>query len=165
MAPNSINLIETLNVDALISVPLFHKKEPLGLLVVDTQGAKKDHTTSDVNLLMGIAAQVATGIVNARSFSRLQESEQRYRLLAENVTDVIWILDFKTLKLKYISPSVEKALGYTPDEMIRLSMDQYLTPESFQRAADALGKAMDRAATGEIGRQKLFHDPGTGRVS
>jgi len=150
IAPNSINLIETLNVDALISVPLIHKKEPLGLLVVDTKGAKKEHTTSDVNLLMGIAAQVATGIVNARSFSRLQESEQRYRLLAENVTDVIWILDLKTLKLKYVSPSVEKALGYTPDELTRLSMDRYLTPESFKRAADALGKTMDRAATGEI---------------
>ncbi|WP_319407237.1 response regulator [uncultured Desulfosarcina sp.] len=153
MTPNSINLIETLNVDALISVPLIHKKEPLGLLIVDTQGSKKNHTTSDVNLLMGIAAQVATGIVNARSFSRLQESEQRYRLLAENVMDVIWILDLKTLKLKYVSPSVEKALGYTPDEMISLSMDQYLTPESFQRAADALGKAMDRSATRKLDAQ------------
>ena len=87
MSSDSINLIENLNVDALISVPLIHKKDPLGLLFVDTQGAKRDHTTSDVHLLMGIASQVATGIVNARSYSQLQESEQRYRLLAENVTD------------------------------------------------------------------------------
>ncbi len=150
MAPNSIDLIEKLSVDALISVPLIHKKEPLGLLFVDTKGAKRDHTTSDVNLLMGIASQVATGIVNARSYSRLQESEQRYRLLAENATDVIWILDVETLKIKYISPSVEKTIGYTPDEMVTLSMDQYLKPASFQRAATALGQAMEQAATGSI---------------
>ncbi len=150
LSPNSVNLIERLNVDALISAPLIHKKEPLGLLLVDTKDAKRDHTTSDVNLLMGIASQVAAGIVNARSYSRLQVSEQRYRLLAENVTDVIWILDIATLKMNYVSPSVEKTQGYTPDEMADLSIDQYLTPASFQRAAVALGESMDRAAAGEI---------------
>ena len=150
LAPDSVTLIENLNVDALISAPLIHKKEPLGLLLVDTKGAKRDHTTSDVHLLMGIASQVAAGIVNARSYSRLQESEQRYRLLAENVTDVIWILDVETLKMKYVSPSVEKTQGYTPDEMAGLSIDQYLTPESFKRAVVALGEAMERAAKGEI---------------
>ncbi len=150
LAPNSVKLIERLNVDALISAPLLHKKEPLGLLLVDTKGAKRDHTTSDVNLLMGIASQITAGIVNARTYSRLQASEQRYRLLAENVTDVIWILDIETLKMKYVSPSVEKTQGYTPDEMADLSIDQYLTPASFQRAAVALGEAMEQAVTGEI---------------
>ncbi len=150
LAPNSITLIENLNVDALISAPLIHKKEPLGLLLVDTKGAKRDHTTSDVHLLMGIASQVAAGIVNARSYSRLQKSEQRYRLLAENVTDVIWILDLETLKLTYVSPSVEKTLGYAPDEIVSLSIDQYLTPDSFQRATTELSGAMRQIAAGEI---------------
>lgn len=150
MAPNSIDLIGHLNVDALICVPLIHKKEPLGLLFVDTRSAGRDHTTSDVNLLMGIASQVATGIVNARSYARLQESEQRYRLLAENVTDVIWILDFETLKMKYVSPSVEKAQGYKPDELMALTIDRYLTPASFQRAAAELAAARERAGSGEI---------------
>ena len=150
LAPNSVTLIENLNVDALISAPLIHKKEPLGLLLVDTKGAKRDHTTSDVHLLMGIASQVAAGIVNARSYSRLQKSEQRYRLLAENVTDVIWILDLETLKLTYVSPSVEKTLGYAPDEIVSLSIDQYLTPDSFQRATTDLSGAMRQIAAGEI---------------
>lgn len=150
LTPNSLNVIVNLNVDALISVPLVHKKEPLGLLFVDTKGAKRNLTASDVNLLMGIAAQIATGIVNARSYSLIQESEQRYRLLAENATDVIWTLDFETLKMTYVSPSVKKVIGYSPAEMVILSLDQYLTPDSFQRAATALGMAMDRVTTGEI---------------
>lgn len=150
MAPNSINLIARLNVDALISVPLVHKQEPLGLLLVDSKGAKRDHTTSDVHLLMGIASQVAAGIVNARSYARLQESEQRYRLLAENVTDVIWILDVETLKLTYVSSAVEKTLGYPPDEIMALSIERYLSPNSFQEAVATISEAMERAARGEI---------------
>jgi len=150
MAPISLEIIEGLRVDTLISAPLIHKKELLGLLFVDPQGAESDHTTSDVNLLMDIASQVSTGIVNARSYSRLQESERRYRLLAENVTDVIWVLDVETLKWKYISPSVETALGYSPEEMKTLTPDQYLTPDSFQRVGTSMGEAMEQAATGAI---------------
>jgi PAS domain S-box-containing protein len=150
MTPNNRDLIKNINLEALIGVPLIHNKKPLGLLLVDTRGAKRDHTTSDVNLLMGIASLVATGIVNARSYSRLQESEQRYRLLAENVTDVIWILDFETFKLTYVSPSVEKAIGRSPAEMVHLSMDQYLTPDSVKRVGTTLAKAMDQMARGDI---------------
>ncbi|MBC2710416.1 MAG: PAS domain S-box protein [Desulfosarcina sp.] len=150
MAPNSVHLIDKLHVDALISVPLIHKKEPLGLLFVDSRGAIRDLTTSDVNLLMGIASQIATGIINARSYSRLQESEQRYRLLADNVTDIIWVLDIETLKMKYVSPSVKNIQGYTPDEAVTLSIDQYLAPDSFQQATAALAKTLESITAGEL---------------
>jgi PAS domain S-box-containing protein len=150
MAPKSLDIAEKLMVESLICVPLIHKKEPLGLLFVDTRGAKKDHTTSDVNLLSGIASQITTGIVNARSYSQVEESEQRYRLLAENVMDVIWIMDVHTFKMKYISPSVENVTGYTPEEIMALTIDEYLTPESFQRAVNTLGEAMERVMAEEI---------------
>lgn len=150
MAPNSLEIIERLGVDSLIGVPLIHKKNPLGLLLVGTRDAEKEHTTSDVNLLAGIASQIATGIVNARSFSRIQESEQRYRLLAENVADVIWILDFETFKMQYVSPSIQSVLGYTPEEIMGTAIDQYLTVESFEKSATALGEAMERATAGGI---------------
>jgi PAS domain S-box-containing protein len=148
MAPNSLDLIANLGVESLISVPLIHQKEPLGLLFFDTKGARRKYTPSDANLLMGIASQIATGIVNARSYSQIQESEQRYRLLAENVADVIWILDVHSHKMTYISPSVEKTTGYTPAAMLSLSIDQYLTPDSFQRAVTLLDGALERAAAG-----------------
>ena len=150
MGPNSRSLIEGLNVEALICVPLIHKKEPLGLLFVDAKDVKRTQTTSDVNLLEGIASQIATGIVNARSYARIQESEQRYRLLAENVMDTIWIMDIQTFKMKYVSPSVEKVTGYTPEEIMALSIDEFLTPESFQRAVNVLDKAMERVSADEI---------------
>jgi two-component system cell cycle sensor histidine kinase/response regulator CckA len=148
--PDSARLLEHLQVETLIGMPLVYKREPIGFLLVDSKGAKKEGTTSDVNLLMGIASQIATGIVNARSYSQMQEREQRYRLLTENVADVIWILDCETLKLRYISPSVEKAQGYTPDELMELSIDQYLTPDSARRAISTLFEAMEAAKTEKI---------------
>jgi len=150
MAPNSIALLERLKVEALVGIPLIYKQKPLGLLFVDTQKAEREYTTSDVNILMGIAMQIATGIVNARSYERLQESELRYRLLAENVNDIIWVLDVDSLTMSYVSPSAEKVTGFTPDELMAMTIDHYLTPESFERTTAVLGQAVENARTGQI---------------
>lgn len=62
----------------------------------------------------------------------LKASETRYRLLAENISDVIWIYDIIENRTRYISPSVERLRGYTPEEIISGNMASSLTPESFQ---------------------------------
>ena len=48
----------------------------------------------------------------------LRASEQRYRLLADNITDVIWTVDLDG-KFTYVSPSVERLRGYSPEEVMR----------------------------------------------
>jgi len=60
----------------------------------------------------------------------LRDSEERFRLLAENVVDIIWILDPETLRFVYISPSVGRIVGYKPDEVMGLNLNHLLTPES-----------------------------------
>lgn len=70
-----------------------------------------------------------------------RESEQRYRLLADNVTDIIWTADL-SLRLTYVSPSVERQAGYTVEEAMAMTFDQFLTPESFELAASVLAEEL-----------------------
>ena len=76
----------------------------------------------------------------------LRESERRYRLLAENVTDVIWTTD-TNLQFTYISPSVSHLLGYSVEEAIAQTMEERLTPASLEVArktfAEVLGSVGD----------------------
>lgn len=60
---------------------------------------------------------------------RVKKSEEKYRLLAENISDVIWVLDPETMYFKYISPSVEKLRGYSADEVMSQPVTAALTPE------------------------------------
>ena len=62
----------------------------------------------------------------------LKASETRYRLLAENISDVIWILDANEMRFRYVSPSVERLRGYTVDEVLRQSLAETLAPKSLQ---------------------------------
>ncbi len=45
------------------------------------------------------------------------ESERRYRLLTENISDIIWTTDIH-LNFNFVSPSVRKVLGYAPSELV-----------------------------------------------
>ncbi len=74
---------------------------------------------------------------------RLQKSEQIYRLLADNVLDVLWILDLETQRFRYVSPSVQKLRGYTPEEVMEQKLEETLTPESHQTLLILLPEALE----------------------
>ncbi len=61
----------------------------------------------------------------------LEKSEEKYRLLAENSSDIIWSTD-ADLRFTYISPSVEKILGYSQEEAFSLSFGQSVTPATYR---------------------------------
>ena len=73
----------------------------------------------------------------------LAESEQKYRLVTENISDVIWVLDLAENHLTYVSPSVQMVLGYTPEEASRLSLEQILSPGSHELAMATLTKELE----------------------
>jgi PAS domain S-box-containing protein len=76
---------------------------------------------------------------------KLKESERKYRLLTENITDVIYIQDMN-LSVTYASPSVEKLSGYTPEELLKLRPENFMTPESFERGVADFKEAIASAA-------------------
>jgi PAS domain S-box-containing protein len=52
-----------------------------------------------------------------RAEKSIRASEARYRLLAENSTDFVWLFANNENRYEYVSPSVQKMLGYTLNEM------------------------------------------------
>ncbi len=59
----------------------------------------------------------------------LKESENKYRVIAENMTDVIAILDMN-MHFTFISPSITRLRGFTVEEVMEQSLEQVMTPES-----------------------------------
>ncbi|KHL71707.1 diguanylate phosphodiesterase, partial [Pseudomonas putida] len=64
-----------------------------------------------VTRIIGVGKDVTVQIEASQS---LRDSEQRYRMLAESISDVIFSTDSK-LQLNYVSPSVQAVLGYHTD--------------------------------------------------
>ena len=71
----------------------------------------------------------------------LRESEERYRLIAENMTGSVWLMDMN-LKPTYISPNTTRARGYTLEELYALPLDRQLTPDSLKLALETFQDAL-----------------------
>lgn len=68
----------------------------------------------------------------------LRESEKRYRLVTENIFDIIWVIDLTHGQFRYLSPSVERLCGYTVDEMRVRTIDEMVDAECLARLRQAL---------------------------
>lgn len=73
----------------------------------------------------------------------LRGNEAKYRFLAEKMNDVIWTTDLE-LKIVYISPSIEKILGYTPEECMGQSAGKIMTPGSLSTVIELLDSEFQR---------------------
>lgn len=68
---------------------------------------------------------------------KLRQSEERHRLLADNAADVITVIDLGG-RLLYVSPSVEKLIGYTQEEALKLTVEDILPREAVASARAGL---------------------------
>ncbi|HPO62083.1 MAG TPA: PAS domain S-box protein [Candidatus Kapabacteria bacterium] len=62
----------------------------------------------------------------------ISEKENQYRLVADNSSDVIWILDSDDYRFTYVSPAIEKFLGYSIEEVLNMSLKIFLAPKSYE---------------------------------
>lgn len=79
---------------------------------------------------------------------KFKESEAKFRLIAENTSDCIAIMDLN-LKIVYISPSITKLRGYTVEEAMEQSIDQIFVPESLLRIQELYKTSMERMIEGK----------------
>ncbi len=78
-----------------------------------------------------------------RAEETLRASEEKFRLLTEKTGDIIWTLDL-SLRTTYVSPSIEKVLGFTPEERLSQNPQMQMTPESFAQVQALLCAELER---------------------
>ena len=72
---------------------------------------------------------------------KIEELEERHNFIANSLIDAIWVVDINTLKFEYITPSIEKISGYSPDEYPGLTIAERLSSESFEHVKNMIEEA------------------------
>jgi diguanylate cyclase (GGDEF)-like protein/PAS domain S-box-containing protein len=133
-------------IESFVAVPMVYKHALVGSIGFGTVGREKRWSEETVSLVR-IAGEIFVGALErARADRSLRESEQRYRLMAENSTDMI----SRTTaygQMLYVSDATRTILGYEPSEMAGLRVFDFIVEGDHEvvkraaRAAKATGPA------------------------
>lgn len=80
-------------------------------------------------------------IERARAEAALQEREQYFQLMIENVSDIIAVID-ANLSCRYVSPAIERVCEIPQAELIGHSIDQIVHPDDIDRLADRTARRL-----------------------
>lgn len=122
-----------------------------------------------------LAGVMAENAERRRAEEALRLSEERFRSLVQNASDMIVVLSGDAT-LQYASPSVERVLGYRPEEWVGRNVFALIHPDDAVRVRDALTRVVPdprsygpiefrlRRADGvwrylEASATNLLHDP------
>jgi diguanylate cyclase (GGDEF)-like protein/PAS domain S-box-containing protein len=106
---------------------------------------------------LGIALPIsATQVSRGRLVGLLREGERRYRILAENATDIVMSVTLEG-RLTYVSPRAQTVMRRNPDELIGAYFPDLVIADD----RDALATAIENLAIGasEISQVSRFRRP------
>ncbi|MHA2179966.1 MAG: PAS domain S-box protein [Promethearchaeota archaeon] len=103
--------------------------------------------------------------ITIRKFSeqKLKESEERYRNLVFNLTDIILEVDLEGT-VTYVSPQSYGILGYYPTEIIGKNAFQFIHPEDVPKTAETLKKGIQTKEMVSVSNYRLLCKNGDVRV-
>lgn len=134
-----------LNVDRFIGVVYLIEGKLFGTSLLAMGKGKPDPPKE---LLENFAHLAATSLRRKISERQIKESEEKYHLIADNISDVITKFDLKTFKCTYVSPSVFNNTGYTVEEFYSKNMLDLFAQGSLQVMKQNLGKRLDEFEKG-----------------
>jgi diguanylate cyclase (GGDEF)-like protein/PAS domain S-box-containing protein len=141
-------------------LPLTLRGETRGLLVVTGTTATSSALQS---ALRALATQVSLALESAALTEEVhrRESEARFGSLVQHASDLITVLDADAT-IVYQSPSIERVLGYSPDDVIGTRFDRLLDSDEKSRLLHLLadGAAYAGSET-EVLECSLRHRDGT----
>jgi diguanylate cyclase (GGDEF)-like protein/PAS domain S-box-containing protein len=143
----------------LLTLPLFVRGELRGLFFI----SGTTHLSIQVkDALQTLAAKVSLALESAALTEEIlqRQSESRFSSLVQNSSDLITVIEADAT-IKYQSPSVERVLGYRPEQLVGLKLGELLHPHETERVLNLLAEGLVDASGLEVVDCRLRHRDGS----
>lgn len=149
---------------SFIGLPFFRGTRLLGMVGLANRPGGYDQEFAQQ--FQAVLATCANLILAQRNIERRQaataevkRSELRFRQLVEATSDWVWEFDHH-LRFTYISPQVEKILGYTPEEMLGRIPFEFMDPDEATRLGELFHTVLDTFRSYSLTEHTQVHKQG-----
>jgi PAS domain S-box-containing protein len=113
-------ILETQQIRSLAAFPVFAGRQWWGLVGLDDCVSDRRWTKNEIDALRAASSVLGAAVQRRRSDDQVRAAEHRYRALVERLPAVTYLEavageDGGMGRILYISPQVEKVLGYPPE--------------------------------------------------
>ncbi len=111
------------NILSSLIIPIFINNELYSFIGFDDNTTERIWTEDEVNILVTFANNISTAITKSINDSILQESEEKFRLLANNIPGTVYLARNDEFASKvYINDEIETLTGYKKTEFLENSL-------------------------------------------
>jgi diguanylate cyclase (GGDEF)-like protein/PAS domain S-box-containing protein len=157
--PDSLG--STRGVTSQICVPLCDEGEAVGLLSVESVDGVK-LTENDLRVMVAMSELVELAISRARLYARVRYSEERYRALTQNSSDLVTVMETGGI-VRYQSPAIVRMLGYSTEELLGKNAFDYVHPDDLQKVRIAYEEGLKDPGLQPSAEYRFRHKDGSWR--
>ena len=115
---------------------------------------------ADGNCVLSLVKNITDSVAAEKT---IRQSEERFRTLIENGSDVILILS-ETGNITYASPSAQSVMGYLPEDVIGTQAFELVRPDDLTQVLESFGRTLQGINEPEPIEFQALHKDGTWRV-
>lgn len=151
--------LEAFTTKSICLVPLYADEQLWGYLGFDSDSVERAWSLDDQAALRAAAGGVSAAIVSRRAQQALHAGGERFRAMVQNGSDIIVIFDDED-RVTYVSPSVERVLGWTPAEIISQSRFDFVHPDEHRHTTEQVQRLRRSPGASMVLELRVRHKDG-----
>ena len=142
---NLREILESQGIKSILIIPLFYQDFFLGFIGFDDCEKQRVWGDEEINILKTLANNISTTLIRLKNEKAMEESEEKFKLLANNIPAAVYLVKFDEARSKvYLNDEIEKLTGYSKSDFFenKIKLFDLYHPEDKQKALLEISNAV-----------------------